>query len=1466
MNWNKFTTYSDSPQNAFETLCNQLFERHLRRIYTDSLTKFRVINGAGGDGGIEAYGQLSSDDIIAVQAKWFREILKSGEIGQIRNSVITAKDLRPQIKEYIICIPHNVSSIKYGRGKRGEPKKPVENTEEKTIEKFSNEIQTKYPDLKITWWFESTIEFELQESNNEGVQKFWFGNEIISLKHLQNQFILQKKGWLNERYIPELHGLGVIHKEYKKVCFAPEYREELKLQLIKVAFDIYTCMSLITKFISTNKSHSELNSELITIKTNLKHFFREIQITKNAIKIGNDYYKPYKIIEVDLWSTKLKLEKLSPNNIQKNILLDLVSALTNIHETFLPQYIERIGLHFSQSIKLIMGNPGTGKTHGLANCVENHLNENSPAIIIQAKGCPCKDWTEILSKSLELTGWNKEEIFSALETLAARNDIWKASTLKSDEESYYEMTKVIICIDGLEEEIDNTDEWYFRMRECAHFAVNYPRIRFIFSSRRYFYDNSKIPKEDIFEDVTLPREGDVPIMDIADKYFSKEHFNIQIQSYSCIKGLDSLLALRLFCDKYKNTIIKDSDKILTATRNLLNDKIERVNEEYLKLLQNRKGNTRNPILAALEIIANHFYTNVEVEHDQLVTLITRSVNYLDVNEIDILIDYLTRNAFLIRSERIEKTDFLQKKIYSYNITYQSIIEHIISEKTYQEIKNGSLNQIPNIILQGMVQPLDFSVEKEYNPIEKAPNQKIIQNIVDNLFVETGKLIGENDFLITGFEPSEILEMQMEALIKAPNELALKYKEKVDGMFFGGYMKQYQVLKYLIFPSSYSNKYLYGAEYLHKILINQPSAFERDKLWSGLDSYERGINHDQLSIEFIMANNTSVFYESGVESLYLSDSYLYNERPLVYAWGLSSIDQQLRNKLRVVLTSWAIKAPTEFLKLLNKIFDCNDPQIQEDLASIMLGVASRLKKKNKIKELANWSVEHVFSNLEKYRNVILRQGFRSIVERAFQLNLISKADVEKCRPKKMKTFSLIPIDLDFLKLPKEDIYPIVHDLEWYVITQSYEPFFESPYLVEKGAKNHNCIAANNLLENYMTAFGVEELSANIWAMSTAIAYIRELGLTRKEGNSTTDATHGGKSKIFTYEEKYTWLAVHYILGYLSDYIPVKLNSYKPEFIKDYTQIIDIPNPAESIFDIDIEVKKFRFKTEWIVKEELSNELILDTETDFKDIISNWVNEEPKLNFQNWLNYYSSDFPFLEQGKWIALYNRTKLHDPKQLCYSIIEAFACLVKKEDLESLKKIVKEYPDRLNFITRIDNLHSVPKTDTYCNPSDIVWMTWIEEEDTSQNIYDSDSKKDKEIFHCITQIIQNNMGKESYFMLPSKKIRVLIGCQELVKNDFKNANGQIIALNHKIHKDKFGDSQELVLVKNDVLEDALAQKGYEIVWFVDLFKTNNIHKKNFGKIPNVQKTRKYFVWNENNEKFSIKFWDEWFNNKRNKK
>lgn len=844
MNWNNYKTYGDSPQNAFETLCNQLFERYLRRNYGSNLIKFRVINGAGGDGGIEAYGELVSGDIIAVQAKWFRQSLDNSEIGQIKNSILTAKKLRSQIKKYIICIPHDASSLKIGRGN-----KPTVNHEENKINNLIDEVYVAHPDLELIWWFDNELLSELQQVDNEGVHKYWFDKELISLDYLSKLLSLQKKGWLHERYIPELHGQGVIHKEYQKICFSFEYRHEQLHWIDETIKDLRICIMLIDKFLPINQSVPLLNERLNEIRGNLILFYEELHLSASALQSGNDFYKPSLLTEVDIWPSRLELEKIVPNNIQKNIIPQLISSLEKVHQCALAQFIQSIALSFIQSIRLIVGEPGTGKTHGLVNCTEIHLEQKSPAIIIQAKGSPSGNWTAILANALQLTNWRVDEILSALETLAIRNDIQKATLKRAGEEITKECTKVLICIDGLEEDIENEKEWYARIRECEQLVVDYPRVRFLFSARRYFYNNSEIPKHGVFEDVFLPREGDVEIMEVAPKYFSKEHYDIQIASYSQIRSIDSLLSLRLFCEEYKGQNILETDKVITATRELINRKIERINNEFTSSLQTKISETRNPVLDVLSLIADYFYSNHEIEHHQLVQLITPATNYLNLSDIDFLIDYLTNNAFLIRIEKISGDGILKKKEFYYSITYQSLIEHIISERIYHDIQRGALKNIPPFLHKAMLQPLDFA-PKDFTSFTIPPNQKIIQNIINNLFIETGQLIGENNFLIEGFNGWDIKVFQLTAIYCAPKDLALKYKTKVDELFYSDYANRSCVLEYLILPSSYFADSVFGAEYLHAILSSIPSAFERDKLWSGLDNYEKnklGVSHYQNTI-------------------------------------------------------------------------------------------------------------------------------------------------------------------------------------------------------------------------------------------------------------------------------------------------------------------------------------------------------------------------------------------------------------------------------------------------------------------------------------------------------------------------------------------------------------------------------------------------------------------------------------------
>lgn len=1430
MNWDRFNTYGDSLQNAFETFCNQLFERYLFRNYKDQIVCFEVINGSGGDGGVEAYGELLNDEIIAVQAKWFKESMGASQLSQIKNSIITAKTIRPNIKKYILCIPHNINSSKIGRNNRSIK------SEDDRIKNLEQEIQNKFPDLTLVWWYEKNLLDEVQKEDNEGVQKYWFDKEVITLEHLKEQFELSKRSWLHERYIAELHGRGEIHKQYDKLCSHENYRKERIGLTLSVIKDIKECISLIDSFIEANSSRLYLNKRLFVIKRNLTLFLDEFKRIKGEIERGNPYYKVKPIQEVFVYYTKLQLEKIKPKNIQKNVLPALISSLDNIHSYNLPKYLEGF-IPSEKNVKLILGKAGSGKTHGLTNCVDMHLSKNEPAIIVQAKGCSPDSWTTILSSTLDAKGWTKKEILSALESLAIRSD---SIRVRSNKE-LTERSNAIICIDGLDEYVGDISLWYQRMRECETFKEKYPRVKFFFSARDYFMDYDELPDWHNNDDsITFIKGNDISVSDVAEQYF--EAYNIELPFYTIIHKIDTLFALRLFCEEYKNQRLTDKDVILTLEQDLLNKKIERLNKEFLeKTEKSNLKNIRFPISEALLVISDYFYSQVEIDHKDIYDLICKETdinNYLP-SQIDPLILFLSNSGLLIRSERTNKETTPHRRIIVYNISYQSIIESIISENILTDLLKGKLDKIPEILHNGMIQPFDkfydpLSIEAQY-----PPNKRIIQNIITTVFIETGKLIGEDGYLAEGFSDEDILDFQMHILTYSPKEKGLIYKPKIDQMFFGGYKSQSYVLKKLILPSSRLSRKGYGcfdAEYLHNILINQTSAFERDKLWSGLDNWETKDFSLEEQMFYSYTNNNRVFDELGFGLISsLSEYDLHNQEPLIYAWGLSTINQKIRDNLRIKLTEWGIEQPEEFKLLLNKLFFCNDPQIQEDLASVTLGIASRLKKVEGIRILAEWALNNIFNHKDIFRNVIIRHGFRAIVEKAFLFNLVSKEDVEKTRPCKIdiNDLDILPIESEYMNNQKRETYPILHDLAWYVIGKAYQGFLETD-------SKYTQIFFSKYEESYGSRFN--KLN---WTMAVALHYIKNrLELTRSRGNGTTEATHGAKSQIFTYEEKYVWLAVHYIKGYLADYLQFISDDWHDTVtpLKDYTQIATVPNPAESVKDLEQWYEKRMSSTKWIIKEELTKEI--DDNNDLYLNMSEWIDDKPAIDFSKWIEVDSEDCTLVGENKWITLQNITAIQDSQEYCYARLDIVASLINKKNLHQLIDKLKH--PKGNNLNLCDFLYTEPDVGLYCNPYDLVWMPWLEERTDKVATKEFYRGSNIDLYLTLTKMTQHTVEGEKYHIIPSKKVRDLLGIVDVIENEFRDRNENNVASIYNVGGGIYKDRQSLILVDKKLLTNNLEKEGLTIVWFATLLREQNRLNEDLDKNRFRMRNRKYFIWLDN--------------------
>lgn len=1444
--WNSFNTYNFSPEDAFETMNNQLFERYLKATYGDRLTKFRVINGSGGDGGIEAYGQLNDGKIIAIQSKWFRSALVDSQINQIKNSIVTALSLRPNISEYIICIPRDINSLKMGRGKV-----PIKNTEEGKIDTLIKEFKKSNKDLKITWWFQNEILSEIMKPENEGVHKYWFEKEILFIQNLKEKFNYQKtNSWLRERYVPNLNTSGIIKEQIGKLQFSESFRKSLLKSCLKINIELESFLGLSREFIEHSKQNdfynnlSDINNYLLKIKsTNL--------IIQEELSFGiQPNLKVFAFIdEFQILKEIEKLEKslkaINPNNLQKTIYSKFIFRIDLIKSTVLEELYKLLKLLSELKITLILGNPGTGKTHGLAYEVEECLNTDLPAILIRAFGNNSKNWNVILEEELELKGWSNNEIFSALETLALRNDVKKAKELMLNEEPNFENSKVLICIDGLDEDVNNFSNWYDRISETIEICRKYPRIKFVFSARKYFYNNSKIKETSDLEIIELPREGDVSVQTVLNDYLVE--YDIKVQNLSLVKGLDSLFALHLFCNEYQGCELNDNSSIELATNNLLNKKIERINEEYKRTLSKKLPVDSNPVADALIQLSELFYRKSEISHDELRNEIDQKLlKYIDNSDIELLIEFLSENGIITKYQREIKKGIIKKYRSYYSITFQSILEIVISDKIYETILIGNLTEIPDVLFENMAMPTGLNPIEYLRRYGKYPNQKIIQDIVNKVFIESGKLIGENNFLINGFDEEEIFLMQLEVLINAPYSLALKYKDWVTDLLVNDYEKRIIVLKNLIYPLANNENSPFNARFIHDILLNFKSILERDKFWSGLDNHEKSLNPDYeyWDLSYLL-NKDKTF----------SEFEKYDGRILMYSWGLTTIDQKLREELRIKITEWAIIVPREFLKLLDFLYYCGDPQIQEDLASITLGLASKCKDKDAILEIAKWSIKNVFERLEENRNVVVRYGFRSIVEKAYQFGLIKINDLKKARPKKINTFKFLPLDLNYLKNQKEEFYPIVHDLAWYVIKEGYKDFLLYPFEVKNNLKVKKPNETDVFLKKYVEKNENKyDISPRGFTMSASIAFIKKLGFNRTKGSWFTDASHGSKSKVFTYEEKYIWLAVNYLKGYLSDYLPYKDRNGDVKMIDDYSQITEIHNPAEDFSKkLELMIDDMFNPKSWIIKEEISPDLKkgADVSTEIKKI----VNRKPKLDFNKWIFTKEDDFDeFKENG--IAAYNYTSVLNSSKTILSSIQIQACIVKESDFEDLKKFVKVSSKKSYILSHDLDFYSNPKTDTYSNPSDVIWMDWIGE-DENEIFFDGE----KMFYPSLARVVKINVDGEKEIYIPSKIVRKNLEIIELDGEELITLKNEKAGILYNVNADDFQEAQDLIILNKSLLETSLKRNGLKLFWFGSFFIKKNPLNKSIDNVEYVQRVRKYLLWEEKGNIKNLEFWNGRFSN-----
>ncbi|MGW4048568.1 hypothetical protein [Streptomyces sp. NPDC004721] len=184
-------------RHGFEEFCCQL----ARQDVPAEGGRFVRVEGAGGDGGVEAYWELTDGTKIGFQAKFFQKL----DVAQVEKSVRTALNVHPTLVRMVVCAPITLTGAT-GRTK-GDGITPATSQQSQwddAVERWRELASAEGRTVEFVFWGESELLGRLVAADpSGGLRSFWFDTLYLGpewfARHLRQATVDA-----GPRYHPEL--------------------------------------------------------------------------------------------------------------------------------------------------------------------------------------------------------------------------------------------------------------------------------------------------------------------------------------------------------------------------------------------------------------------------------------------------------------------------------------------------------------------------------------------------------------------------------------------------------------------------------------------------------------------------------------------------------------------------------------------------------------------------------------------------------------------------------------------------------------------------------------------------------------------------------------------------------------------------------------------------------------------------------------------------------------------------------------------------------------------------------------------------------------------------------------------------------------------------------------------------------------------------------------------------------------
>jgi len=919
----KLKPYGGDSKICFEHLCYQIAQREYEHLGT-----FTPIDGAGGDGGVEFYLELTNGEKWGWQCKFFGDTGRlniGSRAPAIEKSLETACRNHTDLTKWFLCLKTDLTTDSLSS--KGKFSKGEKNW-------FDNELPEKIPvgrTVKLEHWGESSFLSFLKEPKHIGIRSYFFGELEFSKDWFKQKFN-ENFEKVKEKYDPELHSIDKYTQSIIDfLLFDPNYCEHIELlkkelheksNQINDAINSFRDERMIREeeanqredyFIIFNEFHNHVAHvfERIELVSNcFKNYTEELLSTFDIEEVNENFLLHYNKFDLSVFKEDSSILK------DASSILDLIYEFRIIYNQFFRNYF-----HEKQNELHFIADAAKGKTHLSCDIVHKKIEKDKPAIFIT--GDKFTDEANLINAIRHILDINHtfDEFIQAL-------DIY-GSILKC---------KIPIVIDGLNETTSNrlfSPIWKNHLSSFISKISKTKNLVFITTCRSSYthriWDNKagmEFHSLDGFHDYET-------IAEAVNKYFSKYKLKADLFFASLEKFRDPIF-LKIYCE-IKNPNWRSGNEVKI---NIEEESDYDVFKEFLSQV-NKRVTQNNPLLRANEPFIPESLSKVSAY------LWENNLREIPLQEFYLLIDGdnpyekdKSKAEILINEGLLVTRDIRDYEEYV-SFTYDILAGYIISEnliKTNDDPQYFTSIEFKKKIIQ----------DKEQHPLFEDIIASLCLLLPQLKDVTVHELIKENKKLndTSGAFENYALGKSFVSLFKLSGQYVKnKDKELVADLFLCSDQNKEKIFD-LSLKTISDFKHPLNAQFLSEVLESMPMN-QRDISWTefvrkNYHIFERFIEEFETQCKKINEDSIIIIQKQHILSK-------------IIVWFLTSTNRALRDDATRALYYYGRKFPNEFSSLVYDSLKINDPYVWERTLAALYGVAM---------------AEHNSIKSDNFRNVLL----------------------------------------------------------------------------------------------------------------------------------------------------------------------------------------------------------------------------------------------------------------------------------------------------------------------------------------------------------------------------------------------------------------------------------------------------------------------------------------------------------------